>query len=147
MFKIIPFEDNLRDDAIFCLLTAKHHLGRVPSLNEDLLDVKKSYFDKGDMFWLAVNDVNRVVGMIGTNTISLSDMWLKRLYILPDFKRNGIASALLTTAETFAVSRNITKIHTRFADHYREALLFYPAKGFQPKEHVDGVHHFIKILA
>jgi GNAT superfamily N-acetyltransferase len=147
MFEILPFEASRRDDAIFCLLSAKNHLGRIPTLNEDLLDVQKSYFDKGDMFWHAISDANRVIGMLGTNSVSLSDMWLKRLYILPSFKRKGIASALLTTAETFARSKKITTIHTRFADDYQEALLFYSAKGFQPCEHIDGLHYFVKILA
>ena len=146
MIEILPFEAARRDDAIFCLLTAQNHLGRIPKLNEDLLDIKKFYFDKGDMFWLAVSDADRVVGMLGTQTVAPSDMWLKRLYILPDFKRNGIASSLLSVAEIFAHSRNITKIHTRCADDYKEAHFFYLARGFQPCEHENGLHHFVKIL-
>lgn len=146
MFEILPFEAARRDDAIFCLLTAQNHLGRIPKLYEDLLDIQKFYFDKGDMFWLAVSDADRVVGMLGTQTAAPSDMWLKRLYILPAFKRNGIASSLLSVAEIFAHSRNITKIHTRFAYDYKEAHSFYLARGFEPCEHENGLHHFFKIL-
>jgi len=44
------YEDRYRDDMIFMVLQAKDALGRIPSINEDLLDIKKNYFDRGDMF-------------------------------------------------------------------------------------------------
>ena len=53
--KIIKYEDKYRDDMIFMILEAKNALGRVPGLNEDLLDIKRNYLDAGDMFWLAIN--------------------------------------------------------------------------------------------
>ena len=43
--QIIKFEPKYRDDLIFMILEAKNALGRVPGLNEDLLDIKKNYFD------------------------------------------------------------------------------------------------------
>ena len=89
MFNIIPFRREYRDDTIFCLLSAKDALGRAPRLNDDLLDIQGRYFDKGDMFWIAINADNRVAGMIGTNTVSETDMWLKRLFIKPEMKRKG----------------------------------------------------------
>ena len=39
---------------IFMILEAKNALGRVPGLNEDLLNIKKNYLDVGDMFWLEI---------------------------------------------------------------------------------------------
>ena len=44
--KIIQFEPRYRDDLIFMILEAKNALGRVPGLNEDLLDIEKHYFAK-----------------------------------------------------------------------------------------------------
>ena len=43
--RIIRFEEKYRDDMIFMVLNAKNALGRVPRLNEDLLDIKTNYFD------------------------------------------------------------------------------------------------------
>lgn len=37
--KIIKFEPKYRDDLIFMTLEAKNALGRVPGLNENLLDI------------------------------------------------------------------------------------------------------------
>lgn len=103
-YSIIPFEQSYRDDAIFCLLSAKDALGRIPRLNEDLLDIEVNYFDKGDMFWLALDEQKRVVGMLGTKTVSPTEMWLKRFYVKPEFKRQGIGSTLIGVAfESHAV--------------------------------------------
>ena len=44
--KIIPYEDKYRDDLIFMILQAKDALGRKPSINGDLLDIKSNYLDR-----------------------------------------------------------------------------------------------------
>ncbi len=52
---IIPYDEKYRDDMIFMVLEAKNALGRVPRLNEDLLDIQKKYLNSGDMFgWLSM---------------------------------------------------------------------------------------------
>ena len=130
MFRIIPFQLKCRDDAIFCVLSAKDALGRIPSINEDMLDIKKNYLDNNDMFWVALDDNNRVVGTIGTKTVSPSDMWLKRLFVKPLLKRSGIGSLLLSTAENYDRSKGVIVIHTSFSDDNYEASVFYPEKGF-----------------
>ena len=58
-YTIIPYDEKYRDDMIFMVLEAKDALGRIPRLNEDLLDIRKNYLDTGDMFWLCryYNDV------------------------------------------------------------------------------------------
>ena len=146
MYRIIPFQKEYRDDTIFCFLLAKEAIsvGHPPGINEDLFDIQKNYFDKGDMFWIALDHNDRVIGMIGTNTISVSDMWLKRLFIKPTHKRNGLGSALLATAEEYAKAKGVVTIHTRFAKWYSEASVFYPAKGFVEIEKSDGIRHFAK---
>ena len=59
--RIISFEEKYRDDMIFMVLSAKNALGRVPGLNEDLLNIKSYYFDKGDMFWIAIDENDREI--------------------------------------------------------------------------------------
>ena len=146
MITIIPFREKYRDDMLFCLLSAKDALGRRPSINEDLLDIQGNYFAKGDMFWLAVDESNRVVGMLGVHAVSPADMWLKRLYVKPSQKRMGIGSLLLKQAEAFAESKSVQRIHTRFSDDYEEAAMFYPAKGFVDCGRSEGLRHLVKIL-
>ena len=124
------FKSKYRDDMIFMILEAKDALGRVPHLNEDLLDIVDNYFSTGNMFWIAIDDNDRVIGSIGTNIISTNEMWLKRLYVKSTLKRQGIGKKLYKQAEEFAIQKGIDTIYTRFSSDYVEAQKFYPSMGF-----------------
>ena len=124
------FEQNYRDDMIFMILEAKNALGRIPRLNEDLLDINANYISTGNMFWIAIDDNNRVIGTIGTKIISKNEMWLKRLYIKSTMKRQGIGRKLYKKAEEFANQKGIDTIYTKFSPDYIEAQKFYPKIGF-----------------
>ena len=115
---------------IFIVLEAKNALGRIPKLNEDLLDIDTYYFSNGDMFWLALDENDRVIGCIGTKTTAEHEMWLKRLYVKSSLKRNGIGGQLLKMAETYAANKGITDVYTRFSKNYVEAQNFYTKNGF-----------------
>ena len=124
------FEEKYRDDMIFMILEAKNALGRIPHLNEDLLDVVSNYISTGNMFWIAINDHDRVIGSIGTKIVSQNEMWLKRLFVKSTIKRQGIGKELYKKAEEFAIQKGIHTIYTRFSSDYVEAQKFYPAMGF-----------------
>ena len=84
------YEDRYRDDMIFMVLQAKDALGRIPSINEDLLDIKKNYFDRGDMFWIAADDNDRVIGCGGYSRIEgTNEAFIHRLYIKASKKHKG----------------------------------------------------------
>ena len=100
------YEDRYRDDMIFMVLQAKDALGRIPSINEDLLDIKKNYFDRGDMFWIAADDNDRVIGCGGYSRIEgTNEAFIHRLYIKASEKRKGIGSALLEAIEAATALR------------------------------------------
>ena len=71
--RIIPYDDKFRDDMIFVVLAAKDALGRAPRLNPDLLDVRANYLDKGDGFWLALDENDRVIGCAGYSRVPGTD--------------------------------------------------------------------------
>ena len=154
MISIVPYDRKYYDDMLFCFLAAKDAIGSYapnakwskPTLKDDLLDVDKNYFDQGDVFYLAVDEHDRVVGMIGTQTVSPTDLWLKRLFIKTELKGQGIGSKLLSTVEDYATEKGIAEIHTRFAYWYREAATFYPAKGFFEVERNEHLIHMMKRL-
>ena len=85
--------------------------------------------------------------MIGTQTVSPTELRLKRLYIKPELKGRGIGSKLLAKVEDFAREKGVTTIYTRFAKYYHEAAVFYPSRGFE-KTHSeeDYVYCMLKRL-
>ena len=129
--KIIQYEDRYRDDMIFMVLEAKNDLGRVPRLNEDLLDVQRYYLSRGEMFWLALNEDNRVIGCIGYNKYDQNTAKLHRFYIKWNLKRQGIGTELLKTAE-----EQMKKAGYRYSivhlggKEYFESKQFYPKHGY-----------------
>ena len=66
---IIKYDKQYRDDTVFMVLEAKNALGRIPTINDDLLDLDGFYFNIGDMFWIALDDNNRVIGCVGCNLL------------------------------------------------------------------------------
>lgn len=130
--KIIPYEAQYRDDMIFMVLEAKNALGRVPTLNADLLDIPGQYLDRGDMFWLALDEQNRVIGCIGYHSMEeTTEVRLHRLYVKCDRKRRGIGTLLLRTAEEYVRARGKTAIHVHLGGaEYFESRSFYPKHGY-----------------
>lgn len=130
-FKVIPYKDSYRDDMIFMVLSAKDALKKIPSINPDLLDIKTNYIDKGNMFWIAVGENNRVVGCVGYETINPLEARLHRLYVKPELKRQGVGAALLNVLIKHIKEKGYTKMSIHTGDEkYWESKLFYKAQGF-----------------
>ena len=130
--KIIPYEDQYRDDLIFMILQAKDALGRIPRLNEDLLYIQANYLDCGDMFWLAIDENDRVIGSVGYNSIpGTTEVILHRLYVKANRKRQGIGTALLQTVERHLrqQGRTVVLVHLG-GKEYLESRSFYPKHGY-----------------
>ena len=136
--KIIPYHDEYRDDMIFMVLEAKDALGRKPTLNPDLLDVNEHYFQKGDGFWLAIDDSDRVVGCVGYTRIpGTSEAFLHRLYVKAERKRSGIGTALLKTAENAMKEKGIRVSRVHLGENraqWNESYSFYPKHGYAEYE-------------
>ena len=131
---IKPYEDKYRDDLIFMVLQAKDALGRKPTINEDLLDIRTNYFERGYMFWVAVDEDDRVIGCVGySKKENLSEAFLHRLYVKASKKRSGIGTALLKTAEEYMRNKGISVSLVQLGEpkeQWVESYSFYPKHGY-----------------
>ena len=136
--KLIEFNEAYRDDMIFMVLQAKDALGRKPSINRDLLDVRGNYIDKGDMFFLAVDENDRVIGCGGFSRIpGTNEAFVHRLYVKASEKRRGIGSALLERIEAEMKARGIAVSKVHLGEPCRqwfESYAFYPKHGYAEYE-------------
>ena len=132
--KIISYEEKYRDDLIFMILQAKDALGRKPSINGDLLDIKSNYFDSGDMFWLAIDEKDRVIGSVGYSKIeNTNEAFIHRLFVKASEKRKGIGTVLLQIAENEMIKQEIAVSHVHLGeskDQWFESYSFYPKHGY-----------------
>lgn len=139
--RIIKYTSSYRDDLIFMVLEAKNALNRIPTLNQDLLNIDECYFKKGDMFWIAVDENNRVIGSVGCNITEDNTAVLHRLYVKYNLKRQGIGTKLLCVAEKFAKDRQCkaVQLHLGEKETYFESRFFYLKHGyaFDDSEHMS----------
>lgn len=144
--RIIPYEEQYRDDMIFVVLAAKDALGRTPRLNPDLLDVRAYYLDRGDGFWLALDTDDRVAGCVGYSRVPGTDeAFLHRLFVKPGLKRRGIGSALLLAAEDAMRKAGIRVARVHLGEpreQWFESYAFYPRHGYAQ----DGERYMRKTL-
>ena len=133
--RIIEYEEAYRDDMIFMVLQAKDAIGRRPRINADLLDIKSYYFDKGDMFWLALDENDRVVGCGGYSRVpDTNEAFVHRLYVKPSIKRTGIGSALLERIERGMKEKGVTVSRVHLGEpeeQWFESYAFYPKHGYK----------------
>ena len=132
---IKSYEEKYRDDIIFMVLQAKDALGRKPTINKDLLDINANYLQCGDMFWVAVNEDDRVIGCIGYSRIKdSSEAFLHRLYVKAPEKHKGIGTALLHTAENEMRRQGVSVSLVHLGEpkeQWFESYAFYPKNGYQ----------------
>ena len=129
------YEEKYRDDLIFMVLQAKDALGRKPTINPDLLDIQSNYFDRGDLFWVAINENDRVVGCVGySKTENPTEAFLHRLFVKASEKHKGIGTQLLLTAEKEMRRQGITVSLVHLGEpreQWFESYAFYPKHGYQ----------------
>ncbi|BBA40029.1 MULTISPECIES: GNAT family N-acetyltransferase [Burkholderia] len=81
---------------------------------------------------VAVND-NRIVGM-AVHVVADGVAWLDQLYVHPEFKRQGIGSALLESVK----SQTVGKLQLYTFQMNRDAAAFYERQGFVAIAYSDG---------
>lgn len=132
---IAPYDDRYRDDMIFMVLQAKDALGRVPRLNEDLLDIRANYLERGGGFFLALDEAERVIGCGGwARTPNTGEAFLHRLYVKAAHKRSGVGSRLLETLEAEMRRHGVTLVRVHLGapqEQWLESYAFYPKHGYR----------------
>lgn len=85
------------------------------------------------MFWLAVDDTDRVIGCVGYHAMEgAREAWVHRLYVKCTQKRSGIGTALLNTVEHYAKKSGFSALLVHLGGkEYFESHHFYPKRGYQ----------------
>ena len=132
------YDDSYKERLFAMVSEARLALGLSSEVRADLYDVKSNYLDKGDMFWLAVEDDDSVIGCLGYSRIGDSnEAFLHRFYVKSSRKRQGIGSALLQKAESTMKREgiDISKVHLGCSkEQWFESYSFYPKNGYEEYE-------------
>ncbi len=100
------------------------------SLEEEIDQVADYYGKRGGGFWVAVEG-SRIVGMFGLESSSIpGSMELRRMYVVADARRRGIARKMLAFAEAECRRRNVARIELSTSELQTEALALYRRSGY-----------------
>ena len=104
-------------------------------VREDAETFAKEYFADGAGVWLAEED-GTVVGCIALRKLPGKPGCgeIKRLYVRPAYRGQGIADLLLATLEDYAKRFGYEWLYLDTAADMKAAALFYERKGFSPCE-------------
>ncbi|MBR1214865.1 GNAT family N-acetyltransferase [Bradyrhizobium sp. JYMT SZCCT0180] len=100
------------------------------SLREEIDQIDSYYGRKLGGFWVAVEG-EKVVGMFGLEPSSIDAMELRRMYVEPDARRQGIARRMLGFAEDECRRRNRFRMDLSTSELQGDALLLYRNAGYQ----------------
>ena len=100
------------------------------SLKEEVDRIADYYGDKNGGFWVAA-DGNKVFGMFGLEPSSDTAMELRRMYVDPDARRQGIARKMLQFAEDECRRRHRPTMDLSTSELQGEALALYRNAGYR----------------
>ena len=86
--------------------------------------------ENGHYYGLVALLNDEVVGFIGVDEIS-GEAFVDDLAVFPQYRRRGVASALLARAETGAILRGCGKIHLECRESNEAALRLYGRRGYK----------------
>jgi GNAT superfamily N-acetyltransferase len=90
-----------------------------------------------DILWLARGDDGAPLGCVALRELAPGRVEVKHLYVTPEARRAGVASALMDALEAEARSRGAA-ILLETGDAQPEALSFYARRGYANRGPYDG---------
>jgi putative acetyltransferase len=100
------------------------------SLVEEMDRIADYYREKGGGFWVARHGAD-LVGIFGLEPSSANGMELRRMYVDPGRRRQGIAWMMLTFAEEECRRRGFAAMDLSTSELQGEARAFYRKAGYE----------------
>lgn len=104
------------------------YIGR--SLLEEIDRILAYYDEHAGSFWVAVKD-DRVVGMFGLEGASDGAKELRRMYVDPSARRQGIARLMLQSAEDECRRQGVSHLVLSTSEIQEAALALYEESGYR----------------
>ena len=84
-----------------------------------------------DVFLVAVDDTGRPTGCGALRRLDAATAEIKRMYVAPDSRGSGVATALLRALEAAATDRGWTTLRLETGPAQPEAMRFYEREGYR----------------
>ena len=104
-------------------------------VRDDAESFARDYFGDGSGIWIAYEDAT-IVGCIALRPLPQLDRAgeIKRMYVKPAHRGQGIAEQLLTALEDYATEAGYRTLYLDTKDDLTTAIRFYQQHGYEPRE-------------
>lgn len=110
----------------------------------DLCRFSEIYNIEGNKYWVAENEVGRIVGGVGIGRLNGVNgiCELQKMYCLPEARGSGVAHELIAEALSYA-NKYYQKCYLETLENMKAAQRFYEKYGFQRvEEPIVKTEHF-----
>jgi GNAT superfamily N-acetyltransferase len=115
---------------VFAVL-AEYGLSPDPAgTDADLVDLVASYVNRGGAFRIVENEQGEIVGCGGLYRLSEAEAEIRKMYLLPAVRGQGIGRALLEDLIAAARQRGCSRVSLETASVLKEAMALYRRFGF-----------------
>lgn len=140
--KIIPYEKHYKNQVIALILYLQNFDNKVDlSLEEqpDMNDIETYYLKNGGGFWLAINEIDDVIGTLGLMKKEGHFGILKKFFVDPTYrgKEVGVSKELYDQLINHAKQNNIDCLVLDTPANCKRAHHFYIKKGFQKIKYTE----------
>lgn len=109
------------------------------ALREEIGRIGDYYAGPRHGFWVAEDANGTLAGTFGLEPAGADAVELRRMYVAPDVRRQGVARTMLTEAERIAVDWGLTRLVLSTAAIQEAALALYRSAGYRlVREEVAG---------
>lgn len=143
--QVIPFDTKYTHQVKQLVIEVHREFGFAydRKLDADLDDIPGVYKGNGG-FWIALNH-DTVIGTCAIRGDTLATATLKRLYVLPVFRGEGIGGTLLHTAVEHARQHGFKEIQLDTSPAQKRAITLYERYGFV-KTKENGQQLFYRLI-
>lgn len=101
------------------------------ALRQEIGRIQEYYAGPGRGFWVAEDGRGALLGTFGLEPAGDEAVELRRMYVAPEARRRGIASAMLAEAERVAATWGRRRIVLGTAEIQEAALALYRSSGYR----------------
>ena len=120
------------EQLVFTVLRAYGLEPSPESTDADLQDVEQHYLETGGAFDVLVDDSGLIVGTVAVHRTDDSLCELRKMYLHPDFRGNGLGQLMMEHALSRAKELGFERMWLETADSLTEAHGLYQKFGFVP---------------
>jgi ribosomal protein S18 acetylase RimI-like enzyme len=102
-------------------------------LADEIDRIEAYYAERNGVFWVALDGAGALAGMFGLEAVEgrAEAVELRRMYVAPEARRQGVARAMLAYAESEAAARGFDVITLSTSEVQPAALALYRGTGYR----------------